>query len=350
MKFVGCGGHSYRNVYPTFQYAPIDLVAVCDFDLEKARAYARQFGAKTAYSDYRDMLTKENLDAVFVVTSYEREDGEPQSTKIVLDVLEAGLHVWIEKPQSGKPDNIREMMALSEQKNRYVFVGYKKAFSPAYVKAKELMDQDDFGSLTSCSVRYPESLPPLEKRRDGSRMRRFLDHYVHPASILYALAGPIHSMRRLRDRRRGATITLIDFVNGAIGAMHLTAGQSGMSPLERVELIGEGSNLVVDNGIYVTYYRPGKRGKYGRTAGFIPDEIDMAPLTWSPEFSLGQLYNKNIFTLGYAQEILYFCDCVLNQSPPEYCNLEMALEMAKIYQGFLCTDDEEIIINPRSPL
>ena len=34
--FVGCGGHAFRNVYPTLRYAPVDLVAVCDLNLDRA--------------------------------------------------------------------------------------------------------------------------------------------------------------------------------------------------------------------------------------------------------------------------------------------------------------------------
>lgn len=43
--FIGAGGHSFRNIYPTFQYAPIELLAICDKSEDKARNYARQFGA-----------------------------------------------------------------------------------------------------------------------------------------------------------------------------------------------------------------------------------------------------------------------------------------------------------------
>jgi len=48
--FVGCGGHAFRNVYPALRYAPVDLVAVCDYDLERAKVYAREFGAAHAYA------------------------------------------------------------------------------------------------------------------------------------------------------------------------------------------------------------------------------------------------------------------------------------------------------------
>lgn len=50
--FIGCGSHAFRNVYPTFQFADVNLVATCDFNKEKAAAYAQMFGAENSYSDY----------------------------------------------------------------------------------------------------------------------------------------------------------------------------------------------------------------------------------------------------------------------------------------------------------
>jgi len=50
--FIGCGSHDIRNLYPAPQCAPVNLVAVCDFDIRKARAFAGAFGAKSAYCDH----------------------------------------------------------------------------------------------------------------------------------------------------------------------------------------------------------------------------------------------------------------------------------------------------------
>ena len=43
--FIGCGSHAFRNIFPTFQFAPVDLVATADLDVEKARAFAKKFSA-----------------------------------------------------------------------------------------------------------------------------------------------------------------------------------------------------------------------------------------------------------------------------------------------------------------
>ena len=44
--FIGCGSHSFRNIYPALQFAPVELVATCDLQLEKARAFAREIMEK----------------------------------------------------------------------------------------------------------------------------------------------------------------------------------------------------------------------------------------------------------------------------------------------------------------
>jgi predicted dehydrogenase len=95
--FIGCGSHSFRNIYPTFQFAPIRLAATCDLDLAKAQAFAAKFGAANAYADYRAMLAQETLDAVFIVTGYDPL-GRPLYPAIAMDCLAAGCHVWMEKP------------------------------------------------------------------------------------------------------------------------------------------------------------------------------------------------------------------------------------------------------------
>ena len=86
---IGCGSHSFRNVYPTFQFAPVDLVATCDLDADKARAFARAFGAKSSYTDYREMLAREELDAVFIVTGYDAK-GRPLYPDLTVECLRAG--------------------------------------------------------------------------------------------------------------------------------------------------------------------------------------------------------------------------------------------------------------------
>ena len=336
--FVGCGSHSWRNVYPTFQYAPVDLVALADLKPDRAHAYAKQFGVpgSAVYADHRDMLAHQQLDAVFAVTSYD-ERGHPRYPQIAADAMDAGAHVWIEKPPAATVEEVHHMLDAERRTGKFVLVGYKKMFFPAIAKAKEIVSRaEEFGQPAQLYVRYPQSLPPLEERQDENRrMVSFLDHFFHPASIVHRLMGPVAAVQYAREPLNGGSFSTLRFASGALGVMHLASGQAGSSPLERVEVIGKGANVVVENGVKLTYYRKSGRGEggYGRASSFIgPD--DGAPIVWEPEFSLGQLYNKNIFALGYAPEVIYFAECVLAGTRPAYANLDDTLALLRWYEAY----------------
>ncbi|MFC5649939.1 Gfo/Idh/MocA family protein [Paenibacillus solisilvae] len=330
--FIGAGGHSYRNVYPTFQYAPVELLAVCDMNGDRAAAYAGQFGAPRFYTDHMEMLKTEQPDIVFIVTAY-HPDGRVQATDLALDALSLGVHVWMEKPTASSVAEVQELAEASKRSGRYVMTGMKKIFFPAIGKAKQITASPSFGRPSSIYIRYPQDLPELSDRTDLRRVKWLLDHLFHPASIIHYLMGPIEHFSYEREPFNGGSVTSMKFRSGAVGTLHMAAGISGSGPLERLEVVGEGENVVVDNGVKVTYYRKAERPAYGRSASFlVPDEE--APLVWEPEFSLGQLYNKNIFYLGYVPEVVYFCECVLSGTPPEKGSLADALEIVKLFEGY----------------
>lgn len=330
--FVGAGGHAYRNVYPALRYAPVDLAAVCDLDRARAEAVGRLFGAGAAYDDHAAMFAAEQPELVFIVTNY-LPDGRVAATDIARDALAAGAHVWMEKPTAASLAEVDALAAAAEAAGRMVMSGLKKTFFPTIEKLKDLIGAPEFGALTSLSVRYPQALPAPADRADLVKMESFLDHIYHPGAILEFLGGSIERASYEWEPRTGATVTSLRFASGAVGTLHLTAGQSGGSVFERVEIIGEGANAVVDNGTRLVLYRRAALPSYGRAASFIQPDSDAA-LLFEPEHSLGQLYNNNLFYLGYAPEILHLTDAILAGRPITKGTLGQVREIMKLFDFF----------------
>lgn len=333
--FIGCGGHSYRNIFPTFRYAPIELCAVSDINLERAQEYQRVFGAGAAYSDYREMLATENLDCVFIVTNYD-EDGKPRYPAIAMDAMRAGASAWIEKPPASSTAELEAMMAVEVETGRFVQVGYKKMFTTAYTRAQEIVASEEFGGLQQLIVRYPQRMPAPAGRFDltgDPGAIGFLDHVGHPLAILQALGGNPTSMIYLWEATNGSFTTLFTLANGAIATWLSPAGQGRSAPTERVEAIGRQAHLVVENSVKLTYYRPRKAFIYGRQSSFLHD-ADTAPVVWEPEFSLGNLYNDNHVFLGYVPEVRDFCANVLNDTYPTRATLRDAWVQTHIYESY----------------
>ena len=215
VALVGCGGQAFRNLLPTFHYAPVDLVATCDVDADRAAAYARRHGAERSYGEYRTLLDREadRLDAVFLATGYD-EAGMPLYPIQVPQALEAGLHVWMEKPPAAHAEQIEALREARDRAGRQVGVGFMKMFSPAARKVHEIIHAPEFGRPTTCYLRDPEMLPPREHRQNPRRMVYVLDHVVHSASLLHHLLGPLRRIyveegpggefdRKFEVRRRG---------------------------------------------------------------------------------------------------------------------------------------------------
>ena len=345
--FIGCGSHSYRNIFPTFQFAGVNLIATCDYSSEKAAAFAKLFGADRSYDNHREMLEKEQLDAVFIVTNYDT-DGTPRFMRLAQDCMEAGVHVWTEKPPSAAAAEVEQTINVSRETGKFVLVGFKKCFFPAIEKAKQITETDEFGAINTIYARYPQRIPSEQEKARGTadpNVVSFLDHLCHPMSILNFIAGKVHTLYHERTDAGGG-YALFRFTSGATGVIHFAFGTSGTCPLERLEVIGSGANVVVDNGVKLTYYRPGSRGEggYGTRTNYIGAD-EHAPICWEPEFSLGELYNKGLFLLGYYGEVKYFADCVRANTPPEKCGLEDALEITKIYEAFMKPERQVIILN-----
>lgn len=345
IALIGCGSHAVRNVLPALQWAPAQLCAVCDLNAQRAQKAARTFGAPNFYTDWRQMLDHEKLDAVFLVLATD-ENGEPRYPAFAVELMQRGVHVWMEKPAAASSHAVRQMQEVSAQTGKTVGVGLKKMFAPANVAAKKWSEAPEFGRVTSITARYPQNLFGAASRHDSQKMAGFLDHIVHPFSMLRLLGGDIKSLLFERCAHNGASVTLLQFASGAVGSLHLSAGQSELAPLERTEIVGEGSNIVIENNIRATYYRAGNpRGGYGNSPSFFDIEGE-APLFFEPEFSLGNLHNKGLFLLGYAPEIREFCAAALENRAPEQGNLDDALALAAVYEAYRDGVEGERILLP----
>ena len=214
----------------------------------------------------------------------------------------------MEKPTAAPGRRIPDADALVDGTGKFVITGLKKIFTPAMEKVKEIITSPEFGTADVDLGPLPAGPAGAGRPRRSAAMIGFLDHIYHPAAVLLHLMGPVARF----DLRMGAADRRQR--GNACGSPPARSApctwppaRRRRSPLERVEVIGEGANVVVENGVRLTYYRRGAAPPYGRSASYVCDD-EVAPLRWEPEFSLGQLYNKNLFYLGYVPEILHFCE------------------------------------------
>ena len=117
-----------------------DLVAVCDRDLDRARAAADRFGAGMVTADYREVLDRDDIDIVDVIT------GDSAHFEINMAALEAGKHVLSEKPVAHDFRDVRRAAGLAAAKGLKTKVGLTFRYSPAVRYVKDLIDAGSLGT------------------------------------------------------------------------------------------------------------------------------------------------------------------------------------------------------------
>src|SRR3989338_3437397 len=125
-------------------------------------------------------------------------------------------------------------------------------FMPSIGQVRKIINSERFGEITTYTIRYPVDLPQDIRDIKNAGPRRFLDDFVHVASTIITLVGKPDFLIYQRSKNDGALATLIHN-KGCIGSIHLCPEASEMCPLEQLEIVGEGANIVLDNNIKITY-------------------------------------------------------------------------------------------------
>jgi hypothetical protein len=116
--------------------------------------------------------------------------------------------------------------------------------------------------------------------------------------------------------------------------------------MERTVVCSEGPRqVVVDNNVRVSLHRNPPRTPdtgYGAAPNYYTGAPGEVTSSWEPEFSLGQLYNKGIFLLGYYNEVNEFARAILEKRPLRKGTLEQAWQVTSIFEAFAKGPDKEI--------
>jgi predicted dehydrogenase len=332
---LGTSGHAFRNYLPVLPFLPVEYVAQWDPDRERALAFAHQFGAGDAgYDDVATLLRRHAPQAVWIATDELEPDGRTIQPRLIAQCLDAGCHVFCDKPVASTADEVRQLIRQRDRAGRTVAVGAKTMHYPTYGKIRELIDDPaaGFGSLVSLTARYPLTIPPRGGMAHAAGPRKAcLGHVWHPVGAALRVGGPLRRVHLFADDGGRNGVLAGNFRSGAVVALHFPRTKSGLSPLEHLEAVGEGANAVVDNAVRFTYYRKGSPGPYGRMTDMITSLAD-GPLHWEPELSLGTLYNDHNFMQGYGQSLLHFTQAAGAGQPVTVGTLEDALEIMKVFE------------------
>lgn len=193
---IGCGRAGMIHARNFMNKVPgAHMAAVVDVVENAARAAAQELGIDKWYTDYRDILNCDSVDAVVVVSPTNLHK------QIVIDCANAKKHIFCEKPMAMNTQECDEMIAVCEKNSVKLQIGFMRRHDLSFMEAKKLLDEGAIGDLVqihSCT-RGPSKPRPwmydLKKSNgilaevnshDIDSIRWFADSEIKE---LYAVAG-----------------------------------------------------------------------------------------------------------------------------------------------------------------
>jgi predicted dehydrogenase len=138
---IGTGGIAEFHLRGYQCAREVELVACCDVMKDRGKAFAGRFGFKRSYTDYREMLAKEDLDGISVCTpNYAHKDP-------TIAALKRNISVLCEKPIAMNAKEAKAMVEASRKSKGLLTIGHHFRFQPANQALKRMVDAGDLGSV-----------------------------------------------------------------------------------------------------------------------------------------------------------------------------------------------------------
>ena len=310
----GFGGLGHVHANSLWTLDGVEIKAVCDINPDQLSAkevkinIATEQGAfdistANTYLDFADMLAKEELDFVVIATP---SDLHAEYSVMAMD---AGCHVFCEKPMSLTLENCDRMIAARDRNGRQLMIGQCIRFWPEYEYLHECIKDGRYGKLRSLMMERIGSL-----HVEGSW---FNDH----------------------KRCGGAIIDLhvhdVDWVRMALGkpdkitARGLIGGTGGIDDVSSIWEYGDSTMVTIRGSWMYTGFR------MNYTAFFENATIEYHPGT-SIGFKVSQLWKGEVEGIqvsqesAYLKEMRYFLECVRGEHENILCPADSSRESIAI--------------------
>ncbi|GIN56564.1 oxidoreductase [Lederbergia ruris] len=272
-KFMGrAHSHAYRDAAFYFdpKVEPV-LQAICGRNEEKVKEAADQFGWNSYETDWRDLIKREDIDLIDIVTP------NYNHAEIAIAAAEAGKHVFCEKPLALNLEQAQRMLEAVEKNKVLHMINHNYRFAPAIQFAKKLIEDGRLGKIYHIRATYlqdwimdPQFPLVWRLNKDVSGSGSHGDLAAHSIDLARFLVGEFKEVtgiletfikqRPLVEDSDGlsgkasrdkvgdvnvddASVFIARFANGAIGTFEATRFAGGNRNGNRFEINGEKGSI-----------------------------------------------------------------------------------------------------------
>jgi predicted dehydrogenase len=331
---VGLGFISVVHMDGYKRCPEVELVAFCDIIEERAKAACLKYGTPDAktYTSYLEMLKTEKLDAISVCTENNMHSA------IAVAALDAGVHVFCEKPMTISSVEADAMVAAAKRNGKKLSVGYQLRFTENAQMLHDMVVNGDLGKIyyAEAKAMRRRGVPTwgvfLNMGKQGGGP--LIDIGTHLVDFTLWLMNDYSPVVSAVGNLNSDLIPLGGYNDGGpwdIGKFEVEDGAFGMVTLQ------SGATLLVNATWAVNMKEPGRDGAilYGVKGGA---ELMQGLLTLNGEHH-GRLWEstprpvRDSSALSpYDKEIAWWVDCLVHDTEPKV-KPEEAAQVVKVLEA-----------------
>jgi predicted dehydrogenase len=216
-----------------------DVVWLCDLDEDRRREAAERHPAARVTSSLDEALADDGVDAVVIATPV------PSHYELARRALEAGKHVFVEKPPAMRGAEMEELCEFSAERGLVLMPGHLLLYHPAVRALKSIVDSGDLGDVL-CIYGNRQNLGTIRTHENA-----LWSLGVHDLSVLLFLIREepsevwAHGHAFLNPRVEDIVFCYLRFPSGKIAHLHL----SWLDPhkIRRITVVGRDKMAVFDD-------------------------------------------------------------------------------------------------------
>ncbi len=211
---AGVGGWGKNVVRVVGELA--ELAWVCDTDERRLAEYAERYPSARVTASFEEMLDDDSVDAVVIATPV------PTHHALARQALEAGRHVFVEKPPAMRIEEMEELVELARSQDRVLMPGHLLLYHPGLRKVKQLVDAGELGEV-ACVYGNRQNLGVIRSNENA-----LWSLGVHDLSVILWLLGEepseavAHGIDRLQKGIEDVVFCFLRFPSGRVAHMHLS--------------------------------------------------------------------------------------------------------------------------------
>ncbi|GAA5520533.1 bi-domain-containing oxidoreductase [Aliifodinibius salicampi] len=247
IAIVGAGNFTQSTILPSLQNGAFPIKYIVSSQGLSSTQMAKKFNIEQSTTDFNKVLEDPSVQGVLITTRHN------QHAPMVIKALNAGKHVFVEKPLALNNDELEEIIEAKEASGKSVSVGFNRRFSPHTRKMKELIGNDptEMNIVATMNAGFiPEDSWVQDPDIGGGRIVGEACHYVD--LIQYLTGSLVESvyMQGMGQNPKSTTDNasiLLKMENGSTGVINYFSNGNKSYSKERIEVFYQGKNLILDN-------------------------------------------------------------------------------------------------------